>query len=154
TRRATYRPLPDSNVRFSARSPAFQGAYVHLSQACTRLVSSGRVRHQEPEAVAAQLWSYVHGTSPSGSATRGSAPKPHTRRARACTSRSRTHSEPPAQGTPARAPTRSAAVGEPDEKAFGPADVAEANRVAVPDDFAADELRAVLAEPGKRLVDV
>src|SRR5919205_3367873 len=44
--------------------------------------------------------------------------------------------------------------GEPDEKAFGPADVAEPERVFVLDDFATDELRAVLAEPGERLVDV
>jgi AcrR family transcriptional regulator len=61
TRRATYRPLPDSDVRFSGRSPAFQGAYLHLSEACARLMSSGRVRQQEPEALAAQLWSFVHG---------------------------------------------------------------------------------------------
>jgi AcrR family transcriptional regulator len=61
TRRATYRALPDSDVRFSGRSPAFQGAYLHLSEACARLVSSGRVRQQEPEALAAQLWSFVHG---------------------------------------------------------------------------------------------
>src|SRR5436309_2911396 len=61
TRRATYRPLPDSDVRSSGRSPAFRGAYVHLAEACARLVSSGRVGQQEPEAVAAQLWSYVHG---------------------------------------------------------------------------------------------
>ncbi len=61
TRRATYRPLPDSDVRLSGRSPAFQGAYRHLSDACTRLTSSRRIRHQEPEAVAAQLWSFVHG---------------------------------------------------------------------------------------------
>jgi AcrR family transcriptional regulator len=61
TRRATYRPLPDSDVRFSGRSPAFHGAYRHLSEACTRLVSSGRIRQQEPEVVAAQLWSFVHG---------------------------------------------------------------------------------------------
>jgi AcrR family transcriptional regulator len=61
TRRATYRALPDSDVRFSGRSPAFQGAYRHLSEACARLVSSGRVRQQEPEALAAQLWSFVHG---------------------------------------------------------------------------------------------
>jgi AcrR family transcriptional regulator len=54
TRRATYRPLPDSDVRFSGRSPAFQGAYLHLSEACARLMSSGRVRQQEPEALAAQ----------------------------------------------------------------------------------------------------
>ena len=61
TRRSTYRPLSDSDVRWSGRSPAFRGAYVHLADACSRLVSSGRVRQQEPEAVAAQLWSYVHG---------------------------------------------------------------------------------------------
>jgi AcrR family transcriptional regulator len=61
TRRATYRPLSDSDVRFSGRSPAFQGAYVHLAEACARLVSSGRVRQQEPEVLAAQLWSFVHG---------------------------------------------------------------------------------------------
>src|ERR687897_2876748 len=61
TRRATYRPLSDSDVRLSGRSPAFRGAYIHLAEACARLVSSGRVRQQAPEAVAAQLWSYVHG---------------------------------------------------------------------------------------------
>lgn len=61
TRRATYRPLPESDVRLSGHSPAFQGAYVHLAEACARLVSSGRVRQQEPEAIAAQLWSFVHG---------------------------------------------------------------------------------------------
>jgi AcrR family transcriptional regulator len=61
TRRATYRPLSDSDVRSSGRSPAFRGAYVHLAEACARLVSTGRVGRQEPEAVGAQLWSYVHG---------------------------------------------------------------------------------------------
>jgi AcrR family transcriptional regulator len=61
TRRATYRPLPDSDVRFSGRSPAFQGAYLHLSEACARLLSSGRIQQQQPEALAAQLWSFVHG---------------------------------------------------------------------------------------------
>jgi hypothetical protein len=45
-------------------------------------------------------------------------------------------------------------LSEPDEKAFGPADVAEPIRVLVLDHFAADELRAVLTESGKRLVDV
>ena len=59
--RATYRPLPDSDVRLSGRSPAFRGAYAHLIAACTRLVASGRVGQQEPEVVAAQLWSFVHG---------------------------------------------------------------------------------------------
>src|SRR5213592_3443962 len=61
TRRATYRPLPDSDVRLSGRSPAFQGAYRHLAEACARLTSSGRVRQQEPQAIGAQLWSFVHG---------------------------------------------------------------------------------------------
>ncbi len=61
TRRATYRPLPDSDVRRSGHSPAFQGAYAHLAEACARLTSSRRVRQQEPQAVAAQLWSFVHG---------------------------------------------------------------------------------------------
>src|SRR5215218_8948954 len=52
-------------------------------------------------------------------------------------------------------PRRSAEfLGEPDEKALGPADVAEPIRVFVLDHFAADELRAVLSEPGERLVDV
>jgi NAD(P)-dependent dehydrogenase (short-subunit alcohol dehydrogenase family) len=46
---------------FLDHSPAFQGAYVHLAEACARLVSSGRVGQQEPEALAAQLWSFVHG---------------------------------------------------------------------------------------------
>jgi hypothetical protein len=44
-------------------------------------------------------------------------------------------------------------LGEPDEKPFRPADVAEPIRVFVLDHFA-DELRAALAEPGERLVDV
>jgi hypothetical protein len=45
-------------------------------------------------------------------------------------------------------------LGEPYEKSFGPADVAEPIRVFVLDHFAADKLRAVLTEPGERLVDV
>src|SRR6266542_2954259 len=61
TRRATYRPLPDSDVRRSGHSQAFRSAYAHLAEACTRLTSSRRVRQQEPQAVAAQLWSFVHG---------------------------------------------------------------------------------------------
>jgi|HubBroStandDraft_3_1064219.scaffolds.fasta_scaffold28276_3 AcrR family transcriptional regulator len=59
--RATYRPLRDTDVRFSGRSPAFQAAYAHIAEACERLVSSGRINEQEAEGVAAQLWSYVHG---------------------------------------------------------------------------------------------
>ena len=59
--RATYRPLTDSDVRLSGRSKAFRGAYVHVAEACARLMSSGRVRQQDPEVVAALLWSFVHG---------------------------------------------------------------------------------------------
>ncbi|MDV7086923.1 TetR/AcrR family transcriptional regulator [Rhodococcus sp. IEGM 248] len=58
--RATYRPL-ESDVRLSGHSPAFREAYAHVTDACARLVSSGRVGLQDPEVVAAQLWSYVHG---------------------------------------------------------------------------------------------
>jgi AcrR family transcriptional regulator len=59
--RSTYRPVEDSGVRLSGRSPAFRGAYAHVTEACARLVSSGRVKEQDPEVVAAQLWSFVHG---------------------------------------------------------------------------------------------
>jgi AcrR family transcriptional regulator len=59
--RATYRPQTDPDVRLSGRSPAFRAAYAHVADACERLVSSGRVRKQGHEAVAAQLWSFVHG---------------------------------------------------------------------------------------------
>ena len=55
TRRATYRPLPDSDLRFSGRSPAFHRAYVRLHAACQRLVSSGRARRLEPEVRLDQL---------------------------------------------------------------------------------------------------
>ena len=61
TRRATYRPLPDSDLRFSGRSPAFRCAYARLHEACERLVSSGRAGQQAPEVIAAQVWSFVHG---------------------------------------------------------------------------------------------
>ena len=63
TRRATYRPLPDSDLRFSGRSSAFHCAYVRLHEACERLVSSGRAGQHAPEVIAAQLWSFVHGYS-------------------------------------------------------------------------------------------
>ncbi|MEU4341520.1 WHG domain-containing protein [Nocardia sp. NPDC023852] len=59
--RATYRPMGDSDIRFSGRSPAFRDAYVHMVDACQRLVDSGRIEQQEPEVVAAQSWSFVHG---------------------------------------------------------------------------------------------
>ncbi|RZL84165.1 MAG: TetR/AcrR family transcriptional regulator [Rhodococcus sp. (in: high G+C Gram-positive bacteria)] len=58
--RATYRPL-ESDVWLSGHSPAFRDAYAHVTDACARLVSSGRVGPHLPEVVAAQLWSFVHG---------------------------------------------------------------------------------------------
>ncbi|MFC7501498.1 TetR/AcrR family transcriptional regulator [Nocardioides sp. CPCC 206347] len=59
--RATYRPTPDKDVRRSGHSPAFQAAYAHLTEACSRLVDSGRVEALDPKVVAAALWSFVHG---------------------------------------------------------------------------------------------
>ncbi|MFD0440259.1 TetR/AcrR family transcriptional regulator [Streptomyces chartreusis] len=59
--RATYRPIPDADRRLSGHSPAFRDAYAHVTAACERLVGSGRVERQEPAAIAAQLWSLVHG---------------------------------------------------------------------------------------------
>jgi AcrR family transcriptional regulator len=57
--RATYRPVSD--VRLSGRSPAFRTAYMHLIDACDRLVSSGRIAPAQPDVIAAALWSFVHG---------------------------------------------------------------------------------------------
>jgi AcrR family transcriptional regulator len=59
--RGSYRPLQTASSGASGRSPAFRAAYAHVTEACTRLVNSGRVRQQDPEGVAAQLWSFVHG---------------------------------------------------------------------------------------------
>jgi AcrR family transcriptional regulator len=59
--RATYRPTPDKDVRRSGHSPAFQAAYAHVLDACRRLVESGRTRPQDPDVIAAALWSFVHG---------------------------------------------------------------------------------------------
>lgn len=59
--RATYRPLTDADLRLSGRSAAFRDAHAHITAACARLVGAGRVEQQEPEAMAAQLWSAVHG---------------------------------------------------------------------------------------------
>jgi len=61
--RGSYRPVQNSSAgAFSGRSEAFQAAYTHLVQACIRLVQSGRIRMDEdPEIVATQLWSSVHG---------------------------------------------------------------------------------------------
>jgi AcrR family transcriptional regulator len=59
--RATYRPMPDRDQRRSGHSPAFQAAYAHVIDACTRLVESGRIGPMGPAAVAAVLWSSMHG---------------------------------------------------------------------------------------------
>jgi AcrR family transcriptional regulator len=59
--RATYRPQRDPEIRSSGSSPSFRNVYAHVAAACARLVSSGRVRPQDPDLVAAQLWSFVHG---------------------------------------------------------------------------------------------
>src|SRR5436305_11262550 len=60
--RGSYRPLQTARSGAGGRSEEFQTAYAYLVQACTRLVSSGRVRRDElPEAIAPQLWSAVHG---------------------------------------------------------------------------------------------
>lgn len=60
--RGSYRPLQTARSGAGGRSAEFQTAYAHLVQACIRLVSSGRVRSDEnPENIAPQLWSAVHG---------------------------------------------------------------------------------------------
>jgi AcrR family transcriptional regulator len=60
--RASYRPPHITSDGAAARSHAFQAAHAHLVRACTRLADSGRIRaDQDPEIVAAQLWSCVHG---------------------------------------------------------------------------------------------
>jgi AcrR family transcriptional regulator len=60
--RGSYRPPQTARSGASGRSEEFQAVYAHLVQACARLVGSGRVRSDEdPEAVASQLWSAVHG---------------------------------------------------------------------------------------------
>jgi AcrR family transcriptional regulator len=60
--RGSYRPLQTAHAGAGRRSEEFQAAYAHLVLACARLVRTGRVRREEdPEAVAFQLWSAVHG---------------------------------------------------------------------------------------------
>ena len=60
--RGSYRPLQATRSGTSGRSEQFQTAYAHLVQTCIRLVGSGRVRSDEdPETIAPQLWSAVHG---------------------------------------------------------------------------------------------
>ncbi|HEX7824230.1 MAG TPA: WHG domain-containing protein [Mycobacterium sp.] len=60
--RGSYRPLRTAHSGASGRSEEFQAAYAHLVQACARLVRSGRLRlDNDPEVIAPQLWSAVHG---------------------------------------------------------------------------------------------
>lgn len=59
--RSTYRPLAEPETRRSGRSAAFRGAHRHVTLACARLVDTGRADAQDPEVIAAQLWSFVHG---------------------------------------------------------------------------------------------
>ncbi|AEF40632.1 TetR/AcrR family transcriptional regulator [Hoyosella subflava] len=60
--RGGYRQLRRSRTTHSGRSEAFKAAYSYLVGECARFVDSGRVRSdQDPEAIATQLWSCVHG---------------------------------------------------------------------------------------------
>jgi AcrR family transcriptional regulator len=60
--RGSYRPPGSPSAGAGGRSEAFQAAYAHLVQACTRLVHSGRIRADEdPVIVGTQLWTCVHG---------------------------------------------------------------------------------------------
>jgi AcrR family transcriptional regulator len=59
--RGSYRPLQTAHSGASGQSPAFRSAYAHVAETCARLVESGRVEHQDPDGIAAQLWSFVHG---------------------------------------------------------------------------------------------
>lgn len=60
--RGTYRALRTRASQRDSSSEAFQSAYAHFVQACARLCESGRIRQgQEPELIAGQLWSCVHG---------------------------------------------------------------------------------------------
>lgn len=60
--RGSYRPVQSARLGTGGRSDEFQTAYAHLVEACIRLVGSGRVRSDEnPENIAPQLWSAVHG---------------------------------------------------------------------------------------------
>lgn len=59
--RGSYRPLQDCRPGGNGQSPAFRSAYDHVAKACERIVKTGRVKQQDPDAIAAQLWSFVHG---------------------------------------------------------------------------------------------
>lgn len=60
--RGSYRPQKSSNSGVSGRSEEFRAAFAQLVLSCIRLLRSGRIRSgEDPEVVASQLWSSVHG---------------------------------------------------------------------------------------------
>jgi AcrR family transcriptional regulator len=59
--RGSYRPLQAACSGASGQAPAFRAAYAHVVEACARLIDSGRITQQDPDGIAAQLWSFVHG---------------------------------------------------------------------------------------------
>lgn len=59
--RGSYRPQQTASSGASGRSLVCRAAYAHVAEACVRLMTSGRVKQQDPKGVAAQLWSFVHG---------------------------------------------------------------------------------------------
>ncbi|WP_029111998.1 TetR/AcrR family transcriptional regulator [Mycobacterium sp. URHB0044] len=60
--RGSYRPQQTARSVPSGRSGEFQTIYASLVEACTQLVSSGRIRSDEhAETIAPQFWSAVHG---------------------------------------------------------------------------------------------
>ena len=60
--RGSYRPSHPAKSADRSRAENFQKVYAHLVRGCSRLVASGRVRPDgDPEVLAHQLWSVVHG---------------------------------------------------------------------------------------------
>jgi len=61
SKRATYRPAREQCRASGDKSTAARGTWQHLVAACARLVASGRVHPHDPDELAGQLWSMVHG---------------------------------------------------------------------------------------------
>ncbi|MBA4284985.1 MAG: TetR family transcriptional regulator [Xanthomonadaceae bacterium] len=60
--RGQYRAIElEAAANRDAESAPYQLTYGYLVKAAARLVEAGRVRADDPEVIAAQLWSYVHG---------------------------------------------------------------------------------------------
>lgn len=51
----------DAEPMLSGQSPSFRAAYTFLLQGCARLVSAKCVRNVDPDLMAVQLWSALHG---------------------------------------------------------------------------------------------